>query len=195
MGSHSFSLRDKIFWTCVGVISILSVYLVSNYLIDQQSDYSGFIEHRYKNRYSIMTPPYLQPDDSLHKEAILQFSDYSNEVYLLVLQESKKDLERRDIRPVLTEYFNYIEENIIEGLDVYEVNSIKDHYIDKMHVITGEIDGSYAGVHLYYIFSVYESETAFFQVRGWSSAAAKPEVKNDLYGSIQSFRVLHDYGK
>lgn len=195
MGGHSFSLRDKIFWGCVGVISILSVYLVSNYLIDQQTDYSGFTEHRYKNRYSIMTPPYLQVDDSLHKEAVLQFSDYSNEVYLMVLEERKKDLERRDIRPVLTEYFTYIQENIIEGLDVYEIASIKDHYINKMHVITGEIDGSYGGVQLYYIFSVYESETAFYQVRGWSSAAAKPEVKNDLYGSIQSFRVLNESEK
>jgi hypothetical protein len=192
MKGNPFSLRDKIFWGCVGVISIVSVYLVSNYFFDRQTDYSGFVEHTYKDRYSIMVPPYLQPDDSLHQEAILQFSDYSNEVYLIVLEERKKDLERRDIRPVLTEYFTYLEENIMEGLDIYEVSSVKDHYIDHMHVITGEIDGSYAGVQLYYIFSAYESEDAFYQVRGWSSAAVKAEVKSDLYGSIQSFRVLNE---
>ncbi len=183
------SPRDRLFWGSVGVISIMTFYLMFVYVDQEQYNYSGFREAVYKDKFSIMIPPYLIEDDSLHASAQLGFSDFSNEVYLMVIEERKRDLKRRDIQPFLKEYFYYLGNNVAAMLGDVAADDIKDHYIGNMHVISGEYNGQYGGVPVFYILSTYESDLAFYQVRGWTAQHTKATVKKDLYASIQSFRI------
>lgn len=183
------SPRDRLFWGSVGLISIMSLYFMFVFVGKDQYNYSGFREAVYKDRFSIMVPPYLLEDDSLHASAQLAFSDFSNEVYLMVIEERKRDLQRRDIQPFLQEYFHYLGDNVSSMLGDAPIEELKDHHLGSMHVVSGEFNGHYGGVPVFYILSTYESEQAFYQVRGWTAQHAKNSVKKDLYASIQSFRL------
>ncbi|HAE12776.1 MAG: hypothetical protein H6548_05730 [Chitinophagales bacterium] len=187
MTGKGLSWRDRIFWACVGIISIVSVYFVSRYLISGNSEYAGFDKHTFHDQYEIYTPPYLLPDDSLNSAAILRFSDFSNEVFIMVLEEKKRDLDRRGIHPVLAEYFLYIQQNLMEKLDSPVIVSQNDHFLHGLHAIQCELEGMYDSIPVYYIFSTYETEQSFLQVRGWTETALKPAVKQDLFASIRSF--------
>ena len=58
----------------------------------RNSEYAGFDKHTFHDQYEIYTPPYLLPDDSLNSAAILRFSDFSNEVFIMVLEEKNEIL-------------------------------------------------------------------------------------------------------
>jgi hypothetical protein len=182
--------RDKLFWGSVGVISILSIYLVSTFFVSQEYDYSGFSEFEQKGHFSLMIPPYLLQDDSLSNKADLAFSDYSNEVFFMVVEEKKKDLKRKNIKPSLMEYFSFLYEDLEATIENASLEDFKDQTIHNMHVISCEVNGSYSNVEVYYILSACDSKRSFYQLRGWTSMTAKPHIKKDLFATMQSFKTL-----
>lgn len=187
-GKLPLTLRDKFFWASIGIILVMTGYLISNLLIEKEYDYSNFILYKYKNRFEILVPPYLLPDDSLSAQATLKFSDFSNEVFLLVIEEDKSELQRNGITPSAREYYAYILESISSSIENFEIVSEKTTKINGLPAMTCEINGTYSDHTLYYIFSVVESENAYYQLLAWTTDAVKNAVKRDFYASFITFR-------
>ncbi|MBK6731064.1 MAG: hypothetical protein IPG60_08880 [Bacteroidetes bacterium] len=186
--SKSLTRRDKFFWVSIGIITVMVGYLISNIFIDKRYDYSNFILYKYKNRFEIFVPGYLVPDDSLSANASLQFSDFSNEVFLLVIEENKKELQRNGITPSAKEYYAYILESISSSIENFEIVSEKTTRINGLQTLTCEINGTYADHTLYYLFSVVESENAYYQLLAWTTDAVKNVMKRDFYASFTTFK-------
>lgn len=170
--SKSLTRRDKFFWVSIGIITVMVGYLISNIFIDKRYDYSNFILYKYKNRFEIFVPGYLVPDDSLSANASLQFSDFSNEVFLLVIEENKKNynamallLPLKNIMPISWRVFLPVSRTLKLFLKTTRINGLQ--------TLTCEINGTYADHTLYYLFSVVESENAYYQLLAWTTDAVK----------------------
>lgn len=182
--------RDKLFWISIGIVAVMLAYLVSRYVRTSDYDYSNFTEYQYQEHFSIFVPDYMVPDDSLSLNASLQFSDFSNEVFLLIIEEQKAELNRRGIQPSAKEYYEFIKENIIASISNAGILLEKDTKIDGLKTLTCEISGSYADQKVFYIFSVLESDRAYYQLLAWTTDAVKNAVKRDFYAAFITFSEL-----
>jgi hypothetical protein len=133
----------------------------------------------------------MMPSASIYEKASLKYSDYANEVFLVVVEESKNDLLKQGLQPTLEEYADYVKVAVEIALHNSRVTDKKAAEINTMPAITLELDGDFGEQHVYYIFTVYESGSNFYQVISWTTTAIKPEVKKDIYTSIQSFSILN----
>jgi hypothetical protein len=181
--------RDRLFWGSVGVISILSIYLVATFFVSAEYDTSGFTEYNVEGRFSIMIPPYLVQDDSLSTKATVSFSDFSNEVYLMVIDEKKRELRRKDIRPSLMEYFDFVYSDLEQRLSAISLENLIQTERHNLPLVTAELNAQYEDHDIYYILTTYEHPRSFFQLRGWTTLEAKPYIKRDLFATMHSLRV------
>lgn len=188
--AHGLNVRDKLFWISIGIILVMVYYFISRLVQDEQYNYENFTEYKYKGRFIIYVPNYLIPDDSLSAYAQLTFSDFSNEVFFLVINESKSELKSTGIQPSAKEYYTFIKESILGSVQDAEIASERSNEVNGLKTLTCEINGTYAGQKVFYIFSVFESDTHFYQLLGWTTDAAKNAVKRDFYAAFLTFREV-----
>lgn len=182
-------IRDKFFWICLGFGSVVSVYFLYRYFINDNRDLSAFTNYSYKKQFSVYVPFYLLPADSIYERSALEFSDYAQEVFLVVVNEKKDELRDQGLMPSLAEYSDYVRSSIENALKESTVTDEKNTVINGIPSITRELEGRYGNTYVYYIFTVYESATDFYQMICWTTADLKPNVKKDIYTAMQSFTI------
>lgn len=160
------------------------------FLTEKEVDLSNFRLENYKKEFAIYVPQYLLPADSVYAKAALQYSDYAHEVFLVAVHEQKKELLDQGLQPTIEEYADYVKVAVQIALTNAEITSKKTSVINGMPAITLELDGDFGQQHVYYIFTVYETGSDFYQIISWTTTVIKPEVKKDIYTSIQSFAML-----
>lgn len=190
MAKKVLKTRDKFFWICVGFGVVLSVYFLYKFFTKPDIDLSNFNIENYKKQFSLYVPKYMLPIDSIYEKSVLQYSDYAKEVFLVVVEEKKLELKRLGLQPSIQEYGNYVLVAVESALSEPLVTSKKENIINELPALTYELEGDFGDQHVFYVFTVYESGEYFYQVISWTNKAIKPEVKKDIYTTMQSFTQL-----
>ena len=149
-----------------------------------------FNEINPKGEYTVLLPDYLSATGGIHKQASLQYQNEEKEVYALVIDEKKADLEAYDMKYNLDTYYeNVVSKPFTETLQNAKVNAPGRQDINGNKALVAEITGTLNGVGVYYKLAIIETETKFYQVLTWTRADRKEKYENDLTRIIETLKV------
>jgi len=152
-------------------------------------------------QYSMMIPEYLSRDTTLNDEASLQYSNYTKEMYIVVIDESKKDF--KDVFLALGDYDTT--KTVLQNYTRAQMESIRANmqaitkesplrYLrtgsGKAHV--HDVTGTQEGVdgELGFTIGFVEGKETLYMIMMWTFQKDKPLYQEDMDAMITSFREL-----
>ena len=140
------------------------------------------------NRYSLLIPAFLTKVNNLNIDASLQYQHAWREFYVIVIDESKDEMQEALVANGLTDVY----ENNIEGysklvLDVFKesINHPKqskliDTTINEMPARLTTLSGTIEGIDAFYSIGIYEGKDRFYQVAVWTHNSKKYRYKSKI---------------
>lgn len=124
--------------------------------------------------FQVHLPANFLPAQDLHEHAVLQVSDEKNGFYIIGLREDKEDLKDMRLRYSLEDYAWFVETQLTKGLDTLQVD--RQGLID-INGLSGDrfaftaFQSTKTGPSEVWMRAcVIESQHAFYQIVGWTSA-------------------------
>jgi hypothetical protein len=151
------------------------------------------------NKFSINLPDYLEETKDLNKDATLQYLNPVREVYVMVIEDDKKELhdvlienELQEIFPANVEGFARLtgsaEEDAFLIIDDWE--NMRDTTINNLPAIVFENSRKIDGVSIYYYLAFVEGKDTYYQILTWTLAYREKLYKNTFQEIIYSFKEL-----
>jgi hypothetical protein len=134
----------------------------------------------------ISIPSSWKEDPALHQEAELQASDRANEMYIIVLAESKEDFDAMDI----DKYSEIIRTNALQTITSAQVSTPATTTINGYPARQCEIRGTVDNLKVAYIQSAVETPKHFYQILSWTLASRFDKNKSELEKVINSFKEV-----
>lgn len=147
-------------------------------------------------KYSIEVPQSLTVALNLHKEASLQYENKLEELYVIVIDETKDEFIRAvtdnqlsDMYPPdLNGYTKLITEGFKESLEDCSLSAISDKVINglksKSFTVTGTLDDE----KVYYSMTCFEGKEHFYQMMIWTYASKQDFTRAKFDHMINSFK-------
>ena len=140
------------------------------------------------NLYSLTMPAFLSEGEDLNEDASLHSYQMFKEFYVVVIDESKAELNSIMEESGLTEYTNINVDDYTElvGSSLYESMSDGDQSDFTEHTVNGmparfsTLDGTIDGVDIYYEYGVYEGADTWYQVIVWTLSDRQDKYKDRL---------------
>lgn len=149
------------------------------------------------NRYSLKIPSFLTKVNNLNEEASLQYQHAWKELYVIVIEDPKEEVENTfkkldlpsNFSNDLEGYTNMVLFNMTEN-----TNSDSDKYetikINQLPAKIIETTENIDGINIYYNVAVLEGKEKYYQIFTWTLASKKQEHKLKMDRIIQSFQEI-----
>jgi hypothetical protein len=152
-----------------------------------------FEEKNIGDQISIELPSYMEELDLGIPEALLQYGNSNEELYIAILKENPTDLEERGVTNIETYADMYI-----AGIQQSVTNAITNQIgtgvevQNGMQTITYEVDGIVPenGLGIYYLIKFYKSKTAYYYVSNWTMSNFKDDHLSDMKRITNSIKEL-----
>ena len=152
-----------------------------------------FNEVKVNGQYSVLIPEYLTPAAGMHQQASLQYQNEEKEIYVLVINESKADMQAYDLNyDIDTYYKNIVSTPFLETLKNGKVSIPGRQEINGNKALVAEITGVLNGIDVYYKMAVIETNKKFYQVLTWTRADRKEKYEKDLFKIIESVKEINN---
>ncbi|MBC7425559.1 MAG: hypothetical protein H7321_03395 [Bacteroidia bacterium] len=153
---------------------------------------------RYQNKYTLSIPDYLTKATNLNDEASLQYMNGSKEFYVIVIDESKSELNKALVDNNLTEQY---EDNIqgyanllIDGFEATlkspKKSKIIDTVINKLPARLLTFTGTVEGIDAFYTIAFIEGKETYYQIMSWTLMSKQDEYKEKMSKIMYSFKEL-----
>ena len=153
-----------------------------------------------KNQYSLDLPESLSLATNLNTEASLQYQNIFNDLYVIVIDESKQEInsymkENTDFPPNLNGYTQLLKSGLQTSVtnpkfsktEKKQLNGSKSHQIS----LSGKVDD----YKIYYEFAHIEGKNHYYQVFVWTSLEKKEKLSTKMKKIINSFKELKSRGR
>ena len=148
------------------------------------------------NLYSLTMPAFLSEGEDLNEDASLQYYHMFKEFYVVVIDESKAELNSIMEESGLTEYTNINVDDYTElvGSSLYESMSDGDQSDFTEHTVNGmparfsTLDGTIDGVDIYYEYGVYEGADTWYQVIVWTLSDRQDKYKDQMKAILKTLK-------
>ena len=152
-----------------------------------------FNEVKVNGQFSVLIPEYLTPSAGLHQQASLQYQNEEKEIYVLVIDESKADMQAYDLDyDIETYYKNIVSTPFTEKIKNGKVSIPGMQEINGNKALIAEITGILNGIDVYYKLAVIETNKRFYQVLTWTRLDRKENYEKDLLKIIESLREVKE---
>lgn len=149
----------------------------------------------YNNEFSLTIPASLTKTSNLNDVAELQYQDIWQELYVIVIQESKTELDSVFRLNDMSEYVSMdvdgyhglITSNFKEVIKDCNFSESKDTVINNMKSKIQSLEGSVDNLNAYYNLGIFESEHNFYQVLTWTLADSKNKHQAAMNTMMYSF--------
>lgn len=140
------------------------------------------------NQYNIKIPTYMSETTSLNQEAILQYQNEFKSIYMIVLEDKKKDMQillaeyktNLNFDSDFDKYADYMIENRgFAGLSNQKINGLNA----KILKITRMVNGTQA----YFNIALFEGKNHYYQIITWSAAGKEAKNRGDMELIVNSF--------
>jgi hypothetical protein len=128
-------------------------------------------------------------DPTLHRDASLQVSSRSSELYAIVFVEPKDELAPAATLPKLA---SLAHSEVMGSLQNGQIRSQVTKKIGDRPAIVAEISGNAEGAEITYVIAVIETPTRFVQVMAWTLTDGYEARRSTLLKTIDSLRELPD---
>jgi len=152
-----------------------------------------------ESKYSISIPSFLvKASTELNEDASLQYLHTWKEFYVIVIDESKSEMQKALIDNNLTnEYSNDIEgysdlllDGFEDGLSIYNKSDIVDTKINNMPAKLLSISGRIEGVDVYYSLAFIEGKERYYQIMAWTLLNKESKYKAQMNKIMYSLKEL-----
>ncbi|HVA98001.1 MAG TPA: hypothetical protein VNG53_03825 [Bacteroidia bacterium] len=142
-------------------------------------------------RYSLQIPEYLSATADLVPHASLQYDNTEKEVYLVVIAESKKDMENYNLDYDLKTYYqNIVQQPFADSVQKEKITSPIIKQLNGAKIMETTLTGKVHGGLVSYKLAVVETATSFYQILTWTAANKLPKYGKDLQHIIDSFQEM-----
>ena len=168
---------------------LLAVFIISC----ESSDEWKTIE---VNNYSVELPTYLSESKQLNDDASLQYQNIFKEVYIIVIDENKKEMETSLIDNGLSEiysndfegYTKLLSTNLATNVEMKNKTE-KDTLINSLQAKILKFDGKVEDIDVFYEVVYINGIYDYYQVFSWTLLENKSKYKETIDKMVHSFKV------
>jgi ribosomal protein L13 len=161
---------------------LFTFFLLINFGLFSQTK---FTTKKAGNTITFSVPNYLVKTNTLNDAAILQYMNASKEAYVIVIDDSKSDLELAGSKfEDIKEFHDSVSEKLKSTLK--EINESELNIFEKegknycQSVITGMITTSESQeIEITYLLTYLETEENYYQILCWSTTENFPKMETD----------------
>jgi hypothetical protein len=149
-----------------------------------------FNETKGSGNFTVLIPDYLIADESLNSDASLQYSCAAQEMYIIVIVDSKQALKDAGTEYTLQTYFDFASKNIQSMVENSKLEKPKKSKINGNASLIGAITGKFKEYDIYYKLTIVESASNFYQVLTWTLASNKKKYEKDMDTMLKSLKEI-----
>jgi hypothetical protein len=149
-----------------------------------------FKETKGNGNFTILIPDYMIVDESLNSDASLQYSCAAQEMYIIVIVDSKQALKDAGSAYTLQTYYDFAAKNIQSMVENSNLGKAKKSKINGNASLIGTITGKFKEYDIYYKLTIVESEKNFYQVLIWTLASNKKKYGKDMDTMLKSLKEI-----
>lgn len=149
-----------------------------------------FNEAKVAGKFTMQVPEYLAVATDLNKSASLQYSNPAEEVYMVVIDDSKEEMKAADVNYTLQQYFDFAAKNLEGSVNNYKLSTPVSKKINGNSALVGEITGKFDKYEVYYKIATIESAKHFYQVLSWTMGDRKDKYAADMDTMIESVKEI-----
>ncbi len=150
------------------------------------------------NKYSIEIPPLLLERNDLNTDASLAYGSDYKELYVVVIEDNKKEIYDALIENYLENKYSYdlegysklVVDEFEENITFYKRSSFEELTLNGLKAKRVEIEGKVEGVEVYYNFVFVEGVRDYYQVLTWTLLEKKNKNKEEMIKLSRSFKEL-----
>jgi hypothetical protein len=152
-----------------------------------------------KKDFSLEIPASLSEAKDLNDDADLQYDNLFDELYVIVIEEDKKDLKTQlgsdfEYPDTIEGYCELLKMNM-EVLDKLDFSKMPTRQINGMKAKTFAVETKVDNIDIYYEFGYFESKNKYYQVMTWTLLDKKTEHSSKMQKMINSFKELNGRAK
>lgn len=148
------------------------------------------------NRIEITLPYLLTESFTLHEQAVIQYQNLLQELYVIVLEEPKDEvlhfLETDEAVSNFTAdfdgYARLLNENMQFRIQFDSISEMTDTKINGLNAKKQTFSGDVNGVNAYYEVALVEGKDHYYQILTWTLQTLKEEHLERMKSMIASFR-------
>ncbi len=133
---------------------------------------------------------YMLPAPELQVEASLKYKNEEKDIYMIVIDENKKDLVHYNLKYKLTDYFKVVAAQPFLGSTHGKMADPVRRKINGSDALVAEITGDFNKHPVFYKLVVIETENRFYQILSWTGDGYKESPLPDIDRMIDSFKEL-----
>jgi len=149
-----------------------------------------FKETKGNSNFTVQIPDYMIADDSLNAQASLQYSCAAQEIYIIVIVDSKQELKDAGSEYTLQTYYDFAAKNIQSMVESPNLEKPEKSKTNGNTSLTGTITGKFREYDIFYKLEIVESEKKFYQVLAWTLASNKKKYGKDIDTMLKSLKEI-----
>lgn len=151
------------------------------------------------NDYSLELPDFLSTTDSLNPNASLQYQNLDKELFVIVIEEDRKEFTRKIVEnnaeevypPNLKGYTDIVNHSIGETITISARTEIEDWEINGLSAKNFTIQGqTHDKIGVYYSFTLVRGEEKYYQIAQWTAKNQKALFEKQMVEIAKSFKQL-----
>lgn len=155
-------------------------------------------EVKIENRYSMVLPAFLKATEELNDDASLQYANTSKEVYMMVIDEDKEELNmallesgNMDSTSMNLEGFSKVILNAYkENVKILKESELEDLQINGLKAKKIIIESANDNTDVFVEYAFIEGKKDYYQVFVWTLLSQKDKYRKQIEDAIASFREL-----
>lgn len=140
--------------------------------------------------FSIDIPNYMSETYDLNNAASLQYkrNPALGEIYIFVIDDDKKAMG--DGTYDIKSYFDFALVDIKNGITGNNSSEPKTKEINGLKTIQTEVTGKFGETGIFYLITIVESESHFYQILTWTIDGNKSRYEKDMLKMVDSFKQI-----
>ena len=151
------------------------------------------------NKYSISLPSFLvKASTTLNEDASLQYLHTWKEFYVIVIDESKSEMQKALVENNLTDiytndidgYSSLILDNFEQVISISNKSEIVKTRINDLPARLITINGYAEGINAYYSLAFIQGKERYYQIMAWTLSSKESNFKDKMNKIMYSFKEL-----
>lgn len=150
------------------------------------------------NKYAMEIPSSMNKVQNLNDDASLQYMNGLNELYIIVIDEPKEDIntaiDEAGLNDVYSKdlkgYARLLQDGLDEVAKVKSKSDLKLVNINSLNAMLTEVEAVIDGLDIYYHFAYIAGKERYYQIMTWTLLDRKEKHREKMEKMIHSFKEL-----
>ncbi len=149
------------------------------------------------NLFSLDVPVFLEEGKDLHEDASLQYQNLVKEFYVVVIHESKEEvdaalasLEDENYPSDLNGYTQFLLDQVEMNVGIKNQSDMDNKLINSNESNIVTLESTIDGLDIFYTFCFVEGKENYYQVMTWTLLDRKDQYQDKMMKMVQSFKEL-----